>query len=123
MPLPVEGLGAGVGRGRGVGCDRGSRRGLGVAVALAVAVGVALGLSVSSRTTAAGTIFRSELFFNLGLPFIVHVHRSKFALIINRTSCRANQARVENPNWTLSQRSLEEELQRIWPLNEMKIAW
>ena len=68
MPLPVEGLGARVARGRGVGCNRGPRRGLGVAVALAVTVGVALGLSVSSNATAAGTIFRREPFFNLGLP-------------------------------------------------------
>src|SRR5438477_447227 len=66
MPLLVRGLGAGVARGRGVGCNRGSGRGVGVAAALAVAVRVALGLSVSSSATVAGTIFRRELFLDLG---------------------------------------------------------
>ena len=92
MPLPVEGLGAGVARGRGVGCDRGSRWGVGVAVALAVAVGVALGLSVSSSATAAGTIFRRELFLESWLSFIVHSPNTiENCLIIEGTSCRASR--------------------------------
>jgi len=109
MPLLVRGLGAGVARGRGVGCNRGSGRGVGVAAALAVAVRVALGLSVSSSATVAGTIFRRELFLDLGLPSSsISVDAIAICLIIQGTSCRANQARIENPNWNLSLRSFGE---------------
>jgi hypothetical protein len=75
-------------------------------VALAVTVGVALGLSVSSSATAAGTIFRRELFLDLGLTSsFISVDTIEICLIIDGISCRANQARVENPNWNLSLRS------------------
>ena len=77
MPLPVGGLGAGVARGRGVGRNRGAGLSLGLAVALAVGVvkwaredcvvAVKAVSDASSSAAAAVTIFRGELFLNLGL--------------------------------------------------------
>ena len=50
-------------------------------------------------------------FLNLGLPSLsISVDTIEICLIIDGTSCRSNQARVENPNWNLSLRSFGERI-------------